>query len=192
MRIKETFLLPGVGVAIVAALVVVGIVAASGGGSDTTGGRETVGDGTDDRVADPGPGSAMCAEDVPDCDDMIVDENGDAGESPDDAVNSEPVTSIDDIDPDKCNMVHNIEVCRLGAMNASVDALAAELGVASEAIDLIEAELTAWPDGCLGVARPDTACIEMITPGFKVTLEHGGTRFEYHTNADGSQAIRAG
>lgn len=191
---NKRLVLPGIGIAVVAALAVaIGVVAVSAGdGSDGGGGPESVRAG-DSAGTDPATdGLAMCAEDVPDCNDMIVNPDGDVTQEPsdpEDPVTSDPVTSIDDIDPAQCNLVHNIDACQIQATDAAIKDLVSRLGIQPEQVDLLSAELTQWPDACLGIARPDTACAEVITTGFKIILEHGGTEYEYHTDALGTQVL---
>jgi hypothetical protein len=196
MLTNKKLLLPGIGLAVVAALaVVIGVVAASDGdGSDDASTRDLSGD-ENDRIADPGSGLAMCAEDVPDCDDMIVDPNGNAADDPDKAAYSDPAvsgpTSGDDIAPDECNLVHNIDACQLRATGAATNDLVGRLGIQPEQVDLLSAELTEWPNACIGIDQPDVACAEVITTGFKIVLAAGDTEYEYHTDATGSQALLA-
>jgi hypothetical protein len=191
MLTNKRLLLPVIGFALVAAVAVVAVVAASSSdGSDGDDGRDSVSN-EDTRLADGGGGLAMCAEDAPDCNDMIVEPDGDASGDADDPVSSEPITSIDDIDPDECNLVHNIDACQLQATEAAVKDLAANLGVEPEKIDLLSADLTEWPDACLGVTQPDVACAEVITTGFKIILAAQDAEYEYHTDATGSQALLA-
>ncbi len=186
---NKRLLLPGIGVALVAAVAVVAVVAASlGDGSDD--GRESV-SAEDGKIAGDGAGLAVCVEGVPDCNDMIVNPDGDVSEDPDAPVSSGPITSIDDIDPDQCNLVHNIDACEKQATGAAVKDLATRLGIGPEAIAVVSAELTEWPDACLGVAQPGVACAEVITTGFKVILAAEDVEYEYHTDATGSQALLA-
>jgi hypothetical protein len=42
-----------------------------------------------------------------------------------------------------------------------------------------------FPNLCLGFERPDTACAEVLTPGFIVLLEAGGKPYRYHVSASG-------
>jgi len=59
--------------------------------------------------------AAVCVEGVPDCQDTIVYPDGDLG---DDA--EQPVTSGDDIAPDDCSAVHNVEGCEPGSSGEDV------------------------------------------------------------------------
>ncbi|MDE3096245.1 MAG: hypothetical protein KGK07_09625 [Chloroflexota bacterium] len=39
-----------------------------------------------------------------------------------------------------------------------------------------------WPDTCLGVRMPGRACAQVVTPGYRIIVEAGGKRIEYHTD----------
>jgi hypothetical protein len=45
---------------------------------------------------------------------------------------------------------------------------------------VVEVTEEEWPDSCLGLARQDEACLTVITPGFRVIVDQGGSRIEYH------------
>lgn len=46
---------------------------------------------------------------------------------------------------------------------------------------VVRVEEVDWPDACLGAARPDEACAQVLTPGYRVVVEAGGRTIEYHT-----------
>jgi hypothetical protein len=46
-------------------------------------------------------------------------------------------------------------------------------------------EATEWSDSCLGLARPDEMCAEVITPGWISILEADGKIYEFHTDSSG-------
>jgi hypothetical protein len=46
---------------------------------------------------------------------------------------------------------------------------------------LVMVEEVAWPDACLGAARPDEACATVITHGYRVIVQRDGSLIEYHT-----------
>ncbi len=78
------------------------------------------------------------------------------------------------------------------AVKAALEALAASLNIAVDQIKLISAEAVEWPDGCLGVHRPEVMCAQGIVPGFRIVLSANGAEYVYHTNADGSALTPAG
>ena len=45
-----------------------------------------------------------------------------------------------------------------------------------------------WPDSCLGAAQPGEFCSQVITPGYRLTVEINGTSYELHSN--GGDQIR--
>lgn len=71
------------------------------------------------------------------------------------------------------------------ASNSAINALAARLSIDAKTINKVSNELTDWPDSCLGVPQRDTLCTKVVTPGYKVIMEHGGTQYEYHTDLGG-------
>jgi hypothetical protein len=64
--------------------------------------------------------------------------------------------------------------------------LASALGIPESAITVASTQIIEWPDNCLGNAVPGTACGQVVTPGYLVTLEANGQQYEYHTNGDAS------
>jgi hypothetical protein len=58
--------------------------------------------------------------------------------------------------------------------------LAKRLGVAPEAIVVVEVIEIDWPDASLGCPAPDMAYAQVITPGMQVILESGGQTYAYH------------
>src|SRR3989344_3409499 len=53
-------------------------------------------------------------------------------------------------------------------------------------IELIEMKRQEWLNSCLGLARPDEFCSQMIVPGYRITLRVSGVVYYYRTNSDGS------
>jgi len=75
------------------------------------------------------------------------------------------------------------------AVEAARSTLARELGCAAADVALIDAEAVEWSDSALGCPQPGMMYMQMITPGYRVTLEHAGQRYEVHTDA-GRRAVR--
>ncbi len=79
------------------------------------------------------------------------------------------------------------------AVDAAVAEFAASAGVDTSEVQVVAVEPVTWPDSSLGCPQPGQSYLQVITPGFKVTLEAGEERAVYHTN-DGSmgglQAVR--
>ena len=64
--------------------------------------------------------------------------------------------------------------------------LAADLGIPIEDIAVEAVEDVDWPDASLGLPEPGQMYIQMITPGFRITLKHGTERYVYHANQSGT------
>jgi hemin uptake protein HemP len=64
--------------------------------------------------------------------------------------------------------------------------MAKELGIKPDVIKTVSFEAVDWPDGCLGVAERNVACIQVVTPGYRIILEHNGTIYAFRTDESGS------
>ena len=71
------------------------------------------------------------------------------------------------------------------ATGAAVEMLSSSLKSAPALIKVVSREALTWPDGCLGVKQPGIQCTPGETPGFRIILEAGGQRYEYHTDSTG-------
>ncbi len=67
----------------------------------------------------------------------------------------------------------------------ALDYLATELGVDPGDISHIDTEYKDWPDGSIGCPEPDTAYIQVITPGYKYIFSHLGEHHAVHSGIDG-------
>lgn len=76
------------------------------------------------------------------------------------------------------------------AVDAALAALMQKQNIAAEKIKISAVEAVDWSDTCLGIQRPEESCGAMITPGYRIVLEAGGSTYEFRTNLDGSQ-VRA-
>lgn len=77
------------------------------------------------------------------------------------------------------------------AVIAAREALAKQLRIEPSAATVVGVEEVQWPDGCLGVRMPDVLCIQVIVPGYRITLEANGKRYVYHTDQTGQQLVLA-
>jgi hypothetical protein len=77
------------------------------------------------------------------------------------------------------------------AQRIAISTLAKNLGITPDKIKLVSTEAMDWPDSCLGVQTEGIMCSQVVTPGFKVTLEANGKTVEYHTNQDASVIVPA-
>jgi hypothetical protein len=65
--------------------------------------------------------------------------------------------------------------------------LAAELDVNADDIELIDVEAVQWSDTSLGCPQPGMMYAQVITPGYRMTLEVDGQEYVFHT--DGGQRV---
>jgi hypothetical protein len=64
--------------------------------------------------------------------------------------------------------------------------LAEQGGVSVDAVRVISVEQVTWPDACLGVKVEGMVCAQVLTPGYRIILEVGGVKHEYHTSLRGT------
>jgi hypothetical protein len=64
--------------------------------------------------------------------------------------------------------------------------LSKTLGVATDQIQIETVEQSDWSNSCLGLAEPDEVCAEVITPGWLVVFNIGGTEYRYRVNETGT------
>ena len=55
---------------------------------------------------------------------------------------------------------------------------------AAEEITVVSAEEVEWSDSSLGCPELDTMYAQVITPGYLIVLESGGSTYDYHTGTD--------
>ncbi len=73
------------------------------------------------------------------------------------------------------------EAAREKAAGRAIEAIALWLGVPQTEFSIDRIETVAWPSACLGVARPEIACAQVVTPGERVMLRHrSGETYEVH------------
>ncbi len=63
--------------------------------------------------------------------------------------------------------------------------LAETLNIPVDSIEIVQVEAVDWPDGCLGLAKPDEMCLQVITPGYLVKLQVDQEEYYYHTDESG-------
>lgn len=68
--------------------------------------------------------------------------------------------------------------------------LAADLGIDPQAPFLVGFEAVDWPDSSLGCPKAGEAYAEVFVPGYRIVLEHEGTRYEFHSTQKGEQLLR--
>lgn len=77
------------------------------------------------------------------------------------------------------------------AVLTAIQDLAIRLGIPEDEIEVLSYEEVTWSDSCLGLGRPEEACLQVITPGYLITLHAMGNNYEYHTDQTGRN-IRIG
>ncbi|MBN1580367.1 MAG: hypothetical protein JXA89_06665 [Anaerolineae bacterium] len=66
--------------------------------------------------------------------------------------------------------------------------MAGQLGILQEQIILISVEAVQWRDTSLGCPQPGMMYAQVITPGYRIVLQGGKERYEYHSAQDRVQA----
>jgi hypothetical protein len=74
----------------------------------------------------------------------------------------------------------------VGAEGAVLAAVAHELGVAPEAVNVVSFEPVDWPDSSLGCPRPGGVYLDVITPGYRVIVDVDGQEYEFHGDERGT------
>ncbi len=98
------------------------------------------------------------------------------------APDTAPVTSADNAPP---GSIHNLPVPQaVAAVKAHV---AQTEGVSEGQVIVLTAFEKEWSDSCLGLGGPAESCLTVITSGYEVTVQAGGSEYIYRTNEDGSQ-----
>lgn len=72
---------------------------------------------------------------------------------------------------------------------AAAQALAPQIGVALETLQLSSKEPQEWSDSSLGCPDPATMYMQVITPGYKLTFTDGANTYQVHTDESGRQAV---
>lgn len=96
-------------------------------------------------------------------------------------------------------VLHTNADASLGRLGGPADLAAAlkvrqvaaqEFNTALDTVRLVEVERVEWRNSCLGVEKAGRMCLQVITPGYRVTVEVDGQRVEYHTNDNASAIVR--
>ena len=76
-----------------------------------------------------------------------------------------------------------------GDQNRAVEAarhhLAGVLDVPIEQISLLQVDSVTWRDTSLGCPQPGRGYAQVLTPGYRILLEHDGQPFELHSDQSG-------
>jgi hypothetical protein len=57
--------------------------------------------------------------------------------------------------------------------------------IAMDEIKIRNSQQMTWPNGCLGLAKTDEVCTQMLVQGWQITLEKGKTTWIYRTDSQG-------
>ena len=71
----------------------------------------------------------------------------------------------------------------------AVQALAKQIGVAANALQLTGKEAQEWPDSGLGCPDPATMYTQVITPGYKLTFSDGTKSYAVHIDEAASRLV---
>jgi hypothetical protein len=69
------------------------------------------------------------------------------------------------------------------------EALAAELGIGVEKVEILSQEQTEWMDSCLGLGGPAESCLQALVSGWRVELSAEGKTYVARTDETGD-AVR--
>jgi len=64
--------------------------------------------------------------------------------------------------------------------------LADRTGLDPSTFTVVRSEQVQWPDGSLGCPVPGQMYTQMVTPGYWIVLEAGGTAYDYRATATGA------
>lgn len=77
-----------------------------------------------------------------------------------------------------------------GAVTRAQDFLVQQTGIDPDSIRLVSAERVDWPNSCLSI--PTTgACAQIVTPGYRISLNAGGEIYVLHTDRSGERVLMA-
>jgi len=71
---------------------------------------------------------------------------------------------------------------RQEAFDAAVENLAKKIGAHKSDVAGVSQEDVTWPDSCLGCAKTDEMCAQVLTPGYRLMLRVRDATYEYHSN----------
>jgi hypothetical protein len=63
--------------------------------------------------------------------------------------------------------------------------LAQRTGEPASGFEVQSSENKTWPDSCLGLAQEGQMCAQVMTPGWRVTVQSGQKNWVYRTNQNG-------
>jgi hypothetical protein len=63
--------------------------------------------------------------------------------------------------------------------------LSRRVGIPAEKLRITKYSRKTWPNGCLGLARPDEVCTQALVEGWRITLSDGRQTWVYRTDSEG-------
>lgn len=63
--------------------------------------------------------------------------------------------------------------------------LSKQTGIPANKLQLLQSTPQTWSDGCLGLAKADEMCSQMMVQGWQVVFSSGNQRWVYRTDATG-------
>ena len=63
--------------------------------------------------------------------------------------------------------------------------LSQQTSIPADKLQLVQSTPKTWSDGCLGLAKADEMCAQMMVQGWQVVFSNGTQRWVYRTNATG-------
>jgi hypothetical protein len=73
----------------------------------------------------------------------------------------------------------------LPAVQEAQNFLSESLGVDVTQVEVVKVEDVEWPDACLGLPDEGEMCAQVVTPGYRITLEVNGQTYVLHTDESG-------
>jgi len=70
-------------------------------------------------------------------------------------------------------------------VNALRQSLSKQTGIPAKKLRVVESTQKTWPNGCLGLAKADEMCTQMMVPGWRIVFSNGTQRWTYRTDATG-------
>lgn len=77
---------------------------------------------------------------------------------------------------------HGIAAEMLSAMRTDA---ARRAGASDSSVRVESVQPVTWPDASIGCPQPGMAYAQLLVPGWRVTLDAGGRRFDYHAARGG-------
>jgi hypothetical protein len=72
-------------------------------------------------------------------------------------------------------------------VQAAVEDAAGRAGVDPTAVTVVRAEAVTWPNGALGCPKMGVMYTDVITPGYHLVVEAGGTTYDYRAGRKGGE-----